>query len=213
MPKPQRIELLERATAYQGYFRIDRYRLRHELFDGGMSGIVEREIFERGHSVAVLPYDPVLDAVVLIEQFRIGPYARGDRPWLVETVAGIVEDGEDAAHVAVREAKEEAGLEVTDLVALPPYYCSPGGTSEFVRLFVGRVDASNAGGTFGLDEEHEDIRVFVCALKEILKKYDDGVLPFAPLAATLQWLDRHKSALRHRWGMAPEPSEDEASLP
>jgi ADP-ribose pyrophosphatase len=87
-------------TLFQGYFRVDRYTLRHRLFRDGWSRPIQREIFERGHAVAVLPYDPVLDSVVLIEQFRAGPLAAGDEPWVIEAIAGIVEDGESAEDVA-----------------------------------------------------------------------------------------------------------------
>ena len=104
------VEIIERATVYQGYFRVDRYRLRHSLFAGGMSAPIEREIFERGHAVAVLPYDSIRDEVVLIEQFRAGAYAAGRPAWLLEIVAGIIEPGETRETVARRETQEEAGL-------------------------------------------------------------------------------------------------------
>ena len=73
----RKVDILERVTAFQGYFRVDRYRLRHETFDGGMSAEITREIFERGHAAAALPYDPVRDEVVLLEQFRVGAHAAG----------------------------------------------------------------------------------------------------------------------------------------
>ena len=114
-PSSKTVELIERTTAFEGYFRIDRYELHHQLFAGGMSDPLTREVYERGHAAAVLPYDPQRDAVVLIEQFRIGAYAAGREPWLIEIVAGIVEAGETSSDVAQRELHEEAGLSAAAL--------------------------------------------------------------------------------------------------
>ena len=69
------IEILGKACVFDGYFRIDRYRLRHTLHQGGMSREIVREVFERGNAVGILPFDPDRDEVVMIEQFRIGAYA------------------------------------------------------------------------------------------------------------------------------------------
>jgi ADP-ribose pyrophosphatase len=127
---PQRVDIEAREVCHDGVFRLERYRLRHALFRGGMSAPLSRELFERGHAVAVLPYDPRTDVVVLIEQFRVGALARVGGPWLVEIVAGVI-DGEEAPEVvARREAIEEAGLELGRLEKICRFYVSPGGTSE-----------------------------------------------------------------------------------
>jgi len=201
MASPSRddIVLLRRETPFQGYFRIDRYTLRHPLFEGGMSGDVTREVFERGHAAAVLPYDPECDTVVLIEQFRAGAYAAGDNPWIVEIVAGIIETGETADAVARREAIEEAGLAIGALEQIAEVFVSPGGTSETVALFCGRCDSRDAGGIHGIDAEDEDIRVIVKPFAEVLVDLNAGrVRSAAPLIA-LQWLALNRDALRARW--------------
>ena len=142
-----RIAVLAQAVAYDGHFKIIRYRLRHRLFAGGMSPELVREVFERGHAVAVLPFDPERGQVVLVEQFRIGAVGVIDDPWLIEPVAGIIEPGEGAPEVARRETAEEAGLELLDLVPACTYFASPGGSTETCQIFIGRVDAAGAGGT------------------------------------------------------------------
>ena len=156
-----RVEVIEKETAYSGYFRIDRYRLRYSLYEGSMGPEVVREVFERGRVAALLMVDPDRDAVVLIEQFRPGPYAAGHQPWLIETVAGVIEGDESAEEMAKREAKEEADCEVMEIFPIMRFFTSPGATTESVTLFCGRVDSSNAGGIHGLDDEGEDIRVIV----------------------------------------------------
>ena len=114
-PHDRKVEIIEKRTAFQGYTRIDEYRLRHSLYQGGMGPEIKREVMERGHAILVLPYDPVRDEIVLIEQFRMGPYVRGDDPWCLEVVAGFIEDGEALEDVVRREAREEAGIELENI--------------------------------------------------------------------------------------------------
>ena len=154
-----RVEIIHRKTAFKGYFQVDHYRLRHRKFDGGWTESMDREVFERGHAAAVVLYDPRLDVVVLIEQFRVGAYAAGVEPWLIEVVAGIIDPGETPEAVVRREAQEEAGCAIGDLHPIGSFLATPGGSSETLTLFCGRVDASEAGGIHGLDHEGEDIRV------------------------------------------------------
>jgi ADP-ribose pyrophosphatase len=194
-----RVVVLERTVAYEGHFKIIRYRLRHLLFAGGMSRELVREVFERGHAVAVLPFDPGRNQVVLIEQFRIGALGMVDDPWLLEPVAGIIESGESAAEVARREAAEEAGLELLDLVPACTYFASPGGSTETCQVFIGRVDSADAGGIFGKADEGEDIKVHVVALDSALDWLGDGRIHAATTVVALQWLALHRAELEERW--------------
>jgi ADP-ribose pyrophosphatase len=197
-----RVVVLEQTLAFDGFFKVIRYRLRHACFAGGMSPELVREVLERGHAVAVLPFDPERDQVVLIEQFRIGALGVVDEPWLVEPVAGIIEPGEDAPQVARREAAEEAGLELLDLVPACTYFASPGGSTETCKVFIGRVDAARAGGIFGVADEGEDIKAHVLPLEEALALLDDGRIHAAPTVVALQWLALHRAELSKRWGPA-----------
>ena len=193
------VDLLAREAAFAGYFRIDRYRLRHRLFAGGWSGEVVREVFERGHAAALLPYDPARDAVVLIEQFRIGAYAAGEPAWLTEVVAGIIEESETPEDVARRETAEEAGLEIGALEPITTFFVSTGGTTQTTALFVGRVEAAGAGGIHGLDDENEDIRVTAMAFDEAMAMCADGRIREAATLIALQWLALNRERLRRDW--------------
>ena len=193
------VELLGKSERYSGFFRINGYRLRHRLFAGGWSGAIEREVFERGHAVGVLPYDPVADSVVLIEQFRIGALVAGMSPWLIEVVAGIAEEGEAPEEVARRETQEEAGLEIQALMPMCRYLVSPGGSSESVRLYCGRVDSRGAGGIHGLAEEHEDIRVDRLAYGEAMSLLEEGRVTNSVSLIALQWLALHRDRVRAVW--------------
>jgi ADP-ribose pyrophosphatase len=194
-----RVVVLEQTVAYDGHFKIIRYRLRHRLFAGGMSRELMREVFERGHAVAVLPFDPERNQVVLIEQFRIGALGVVDDPWLLEPVAGIIEEDESAPEVARREAAEEAGLELLDLVPACTYFASPGGSTETCQVFIGRVDAEDAGGIFGRADEGEDIKVHVVALDTALDWLRDGRIHAATTLIALQWLALHRAQIEERW--------------
>lgn len=193
------VEVIERATAFQGYFRVDRYILRHRRFDGGWTGPVTREVFERGHAAVVLLYDPLRDEVGLTEQFRVGAFAAGLYPWLIETVAGIIDAGESAETTAVREAREEAGVAIADLVPIAKLAVTPGGSTETAQLYCARIDASTFGGLHGIPAENEDIRLLRLASTEALAWVEQGRIINAAAIVAIQWLALHKDELRRRW--------------
>lgn len=192
--------ILKHEVAYQGFFRIERFALQHQLFAGGWGKELTRELFERGHAAAVLPYDPVRDELVLLEQFRIGALQAPGGPWLLEIVAGIIEPGESGEQVVRREADEEAGLTLCQTEFICDYLVSPGGTSERIALFCGRVDASTAAGIHGLAEEGEDIRVSRVSYREATELLAAGRLNSASVIIAMQWLMLNRGRLRERWG-------------
>ncbi|WP_189404234.1 ADP-ribose diphosphatase [Alteromonas halophila] len=193
------VEILNIEPVYDGFFTMQRYQFRHKLFDGGWSDTVTREIFERGHAVAVLPYDPVTEEFVLIEQIRIGALATASTPWLIEIVAGIIDEGETAASVCHREAMEEAGITLENLTKALSYLSSPGGTSERLHIFVAQTDASAAGGIHGLDNESEDILVHRVAEHQALEWLESGHIDNAASVIALQWFFLHKTSLLEKW--------------
>ncbi len=193
------VEVLEKTICYEGFFRLERYRLRYRLFNGDWSQSVVRELFERGHAAAVLPYDPFRDEVILIEQFRIGAMTAPDGPWLMEIVAGVVEAGETGIDVVKRESIEEAACTIVTLIPVYDYLVSPGGTTERVALFCGKVDTSQAGGVYGVAEENEDIRVHVMTVDAALTLLSTGKIRSASAIIALQWLALNRNHVRMLW--------------
>lgn len=193
-------EMVQREVIHQGFFRLARYHLRHELFGGGWSPTFQREVFERGHAAAVLPYDPALDRVALIEQFRPGAVEDADGPWLLEFVAGIIEPGESAEAVVRREAVEEAGCRIGELEYISRYYVSPGGSTETTTLFVGRADLAEVGGVHGNADENEDIRVHIVDAAAAIAMADAGRANNAMAQIGLNWFARHHDRLVREWG-------------
>ena len=193
------VEIIARETRYKGFFSIIAYRFRHRLFNGEMSGEVVREVFERGHAAVLLPYDPQRDEVVLIEQIRIPALDSSDTPWLLEMVAGIIEEGETVEDVARREALEEANIVVKRCKPALNYLASPGGTSERLSIMVGEVDATTAEGIHGLEAENEDIRVHVVSREQAYRWVEEGAIDNAASVISLQWLQLHHESLRKEW--------------
>lgn len=195
----RRFEVLDRTVCYDGYFRLERVRVRFRLFRGGWSRPVVREVFERGHVAAVLLYDPDRDRVVLVEQFRAPAIDAPGGPWLIEVVAGIIEPGETPEAVVRRESVEETGCGFTDVVRIGEVIMTPGGSSERLTLYCGRVDSSSADGVHGLGDEGEDIRVVVMPASEALDAVADGRIHAANAVIALQWLALNRDRLRKAW--------------
>ncbi|EBX8509981.1 ADP-ribose diphosphatase [Salmonella enterica subsp. enterica serovar 4,[5],12:i:-] len=193
------VEIIARETRYRGFFSLDVYRFRHRLFNGEMSGEVKREIFERGHAAVLLPFDPERDEVVLVEQIRIAAYDTSVTPWLLEMVAGMIEEGETIEAVARREAMEEAGLTVGRTRPVISYLASPRGTSERSSILVGEVDATTAVGIHGLADENEDIRVHVVSREQAYQWVEEGKIDNAAAVIALQWLQLHHQELKNEW--------------
>lgn len=194
----QDVEIISKEILYSGFFKMVKYRFKHRLFEGGWSDIIEREMFERGHAAAMLPYDPQRDEVVIIEQIRVGALEH-KHPWQLEIVAGIIDANESADDVVRREAQEEAGIDVFELEKVTSYYPSSGGCSEMLDVYVGRVDATLAQGVHGLDYEGEDIRVHVVSRQHAYQWVVDGKIENGASIIALQWLELNYQRLRQQW--------------
>jgi ADP-ribose pyrophosphatase len=192
------VEITSKETLFCGFFKMVKYTFKHRLFEGGWSQPIEREMFERGHAAALLPYDPVRDEVVIVEQIRVGALEHKN-PWQYEIIAGIIDSDELPQDVARREAIEEAGIEVGSLLPITSYYPSSGGCSERLDVFVGCVDATTAKGIHGLDYEGEDIRVRVMSREEAYQLLKEGVFENGATIIALQWLQLNYQELQSEW--------------
>ncbi|MEZ5503951.1 MAG: NUDIX domain-containing protein [Halioglobus sp.] len=195
----QDVRVLDDRIVWSGHFAMRRLTLRHRRFAGGWSEPIVREVFERGDAVAVLPYDPSTDSLVMIEQFRPGALRGDDSPWMLELIAGVVEVGERDEDVVHREAMEEAACELSDLVPIATVFPSAGACSEQVRLFCGRVGRAAIGGLHGLQDEGEDILVHSVTRSEALQLVARNRIPNGHTLIALQWLAIHGDSLRERW--------------
>jgi ADP-ribose pyrophosphatase len=191
------VQILNCEPLYKGFFKCNKFTIKHKLFNGEWSGPLQREFFERGKAAALLAYDKNKDSVVLVEQFRFGAMDHAHSPWLLELIAGMIEEGQEAEEVAKREALEEAGLVIEQCQFMLNFYVSPGGTTETIDLFIANVDSTNIEGVFGLAEEGEDIRVHVVSRKEAYEWVQSGKINNATTIIGLQWLElNYKTGLK-----------------
>ena len=193
-----RVEITNRKRAYSGFYALDELQLKHETFGGGMSELIHRAVFVTTDAALVLPYDPIRDRVLLVEQIRMGPLARGDDVlWYLEPVAGLIDPGETPHETAIREAKEEAGLDLSLLEPVSEGYLSPGGSTDYQYLYVGLCDLpDDAAGLGGLAGEGEDIRAHLMPFDDLLTRADARNIHNAPLTLITHWLARHRARLR-----------------
>lgn len=195
---PGDVTVCDRRRPYSGFFAVEEYELCHVRFDGSASPVLHRAAFISTDAVTVLPYDPARDRVMVVEQFRMGPFARDDAQcWSLEAIAGRIDPGETPQQTASREAQEEAGLAFDTLHAVHSYYPSPGAMSEYIYSFVGIADLPDAAeGLGGAPDEGEDIRAHVLGWDRLMALMDSGEIENAPLVLSVLWLARHRERLR-----------------
>lgn len=195
--RPEPGDVAARATRrpYARFFGVQEDDLAFRRFDGSASPVVTRAGFVMGDAVTVLPWDPRRDRVLVVEQFRYGPWLRGDpNPWSLEPIAGRIDPGETPEAAARREAAEEAGLDLGALHPVGRYYPSPGAVTEFLISYVAEADLpDSAAGIAGLAAEAEDIRAHVIPFERLMELVATGEAANGPLVLTALWLARHRA--------------------
>jgi ADP-ribose pyrophosphatase len=196
--------IVSQQRAWSGRFAVDLIRFRHRRFDGAMSEPRTWELWRRGRAVALLPYDPITDTVVLIEQFRLPALAAGIQPVLVELPAGLIEDGEDPESAMHRELHEEMRMQADRLQHIGAYILTAGGSDELLELYAGRVTAPASGpdgiiGHTGAEEEGEDIRTRVWPADKAIAVALAGKFPNSVTTIGLLWLAAKRESLREQW--------------
>lgn len=196
----RKVQVLDRRTAWQGFYQLEQLELSHHMFSGAMGPAIKRELFVRPDASCVLPYDIEADAVVLLEQFRVGALDKSANPWLLEVVAGLIDAGEQPLQTACREAQEEAGLVFSSLLPVLDYYPSPGGSNEYVYLFLGLCNSAGLHGQIhGVVAEGEDIRLQVVGFTQAMEMLAQGRINNAPAIICLQWLALNRERLRKEY--------------
>lgn len=194
-----KVRVTGRRPVFDGFNRLDVVDYECCLHEGGWSQSVEREVLIHRNAVAVLPYDPMRDSILLLEQFRPGAYL-SDRPaWQLEPVSGMIEDGQSVGDAARMELREEAGCEITEMEPITGYLVSPGYTTEHVTCFCGRIDAAGREGVFGNRDEGEDIKVHVVTLQDAEAMLRSGEIGYALTIICIQWLLLNRERLQAKW--------------
>ena len=188
-------KIINKKNLYSGFFSLNKYEFIHEKHNGEWTSTVEREVFSGAHVSTLLPYDPIKKEIILIQQFRAGVLSRYDENYLLEIVAGIIDEGENPEETAIRECFEETGCQVKKIQHIQSYFPAPGSSESYYHLYLGEIQAFDGERIKGLEKENEDILVKSFKIDEVRqllkqKKIMNGVTLIA-----LQWffLEYYKS--------------------
>ncbi len=193
------LKIIATENCYQGFFELKKFQIKHRLFAGGWSELIEREVLVRTHVAAAIPYDPYRDEVILIEQFRTGAM-ENSHPWLLEFVAGIANSKDESPEaLMLREMVEEAGVQVLDLKKIYEYWVTPGSSNEYLTLFCAKIDTESAGGIHGLKNEQEDIFVHAVKTEKAFELLAEGRIKSSLTIIGIQWLQLNKAQLDAEW--------------
>jgi|WetSurMetagenome_2_1015567.scaffolds.fasta_scaffold102465_2 ADP-ribose pyrophosphatase len=207
------VKIIRKKKLYSGFCSVNECLLQNKLFSGTWSAPYNREVVNRYDAIGVLPYDPKLDKVVLIEQFRIGAYSpcrqlvendatpTQPSPWLLEIVAGVIDKDETITELIHREMMEETGLKVAKILPVFEYFSSPGASTEKIQLFCAAVDATLAPKFLGMADENEDIKIHVVTSKEAFAAVNSGKIHNAMAIIALLWLELHLTEVRNNFGV------------
>ena len=190
-----------KRIVYKGFFSVEEHDLTYQKFNNDRSDIVTRSTLVSSDAVIVLPYDPVNDRILLIEQFRAGPYVKGDKnPWVLEPIAGLIDAGETPESAGLREALEEAHLEIKKLELVARSYPSPGISTEFFHQYIGIVELLNSSNLIaGLSSENEDIRSHIFEYEQFFEMIESGKVKVGPLILLGLWLSKNRNRLRKKY--------------
>jgi ADP-ribose pyrophosphatase len=195
------VKIKHKTLVHEGFCHIERYEMQHRLFNGAWTPLYTREIMIKPPVAAALSYDPQHDKVVLIEQFRVGALGQNVTPWLIEVVAGIMDqkNAENHEELIRREMREEAGLEIEKLLPIYDYLVTPGCSTEKVKLFCAKVDSTKTPNFCGLKSEHEDIKVHVLSTQEAFAAVRSGQINNTAAIIALQWLELNLENVNQKW--------------
>ena len=191
----------KKRLVYKGFFSVEEHDLSYQKFNKEQSTVVTRSALVSSDAVIVLPYDPVNDRILLIEQFRTGPYVKGDEnPWILEPIAGLIDFGESPENAGIREAQEEAHLKIEKMELVARSYPSPGISTEFFHQYIGIVELLDSSNLIaGLSSENEDIRSHVFEYEQFFEIIESGKAKVGPLILLGLWLSKNRNRLRKKY--------------
>jgi nudix-type nucleoside diphosphatase (YffH/AdpP family) len=184
----RKVEVLSEELVLDAYLSIKKAQVKHELQNGQMSDAQERWNVARGDAASALVYNTDRKQLILVRQFRYPTVIKGSG-WLLETIAGMVDEGETPDQAVRREIEEEIGFRAANVEQFALFYVSPGAVDERVFLFyaeVGESNRTNEGG--GKEEEGEDLEIFYVSPEEARRMVERQEITDAKTLIALQWL-------------------------
>ena len=180
-------KIISKKNLYKGFFKMNEVTLKYKKYNGKWSKDLKRELFGGAQVSAVLPYDPVKNEIILIQQFRPGTISRNLNNYLIEIVAGMIDPGEKPETAAKRECLEETGCEVKKIIPIQGYFPAPGSSESFYHLFLAEIETFKGTRVMGLESENEDILVKSFKVEEVREKMKNGEILNGVALIALQW--------------------------
>ena len=180
-------KIINKKNLYSGFFSLNKYKFIHKKHNGELTDTIEREIFSGAHVSTLLPYDPIKKEIILIQQFRAGVLSRYDENYLLEIVAGMVDDGENPEETAIRECFEETGCEVKKIYPIQSYFPAPGSSESYYHLYLGEIQAFDGERIRGLEKENEDILVKSFKIDDVRQMLKERKIINGLTLVALQW--------------------------
>ena len=180
-------KILNKQNLYSGFFSLNKYEFIHQKHNGDWTDKIQREVFSGAHVSTLLPYDPIRNEIILIQQFRAGVLSRYDDDYLYEIVAGIIDEGENAEDTAKRECLEETGCEVKMIIPIQGYFPAPGSSESYYHLFLGKVDGFDGEKIMGLESENENILVKSFKVGHVREMLKNNQIKNGLTLIALQW--------------------------
>jgi ADP-ribose pyrophosphatase len=185
------VTIESQTEVFRGFRKMDVI----EYVEDGSGLRAKRELVEGRHAVAVVVFDPQLEKLVMIRQFRLGAQLGTGHGFTCEIVAGLIDEGEEPINSAKRELTEETGLVAKRIEPLCQFLTTPGLTSEVIHLFYAEVDASNMARSAGMEDETEQTFPFLLTYDEAMEAVDQNAIFNGIVMLGLMWFSRHRDKL------------------
>lgn len=179
--------IIDKKKLYRGFFELNQLTFKHKKHDGSWSKPLIREVFGGAHVATVLPFDPLTNKIILLDQVRVGLLEKNCDPITKEIVAGIINKNETPEEAAIRECKEEIGCEIKNLLKIHSYYPTPGSSQSYYHLFLGEVESFKGERILGMKEEDEDIMARCYSIKKVKSMLNNGKIINGLTLIALQW--------------------------
>ena len=180
-------KIINKINLHSGFYKMNKYEIMYQKHDGTWTDNLEREIFGGANVSALLPYDPIKDEIILLQQFRTGVISRYDDELLYEIVAGMIDENETPEESAKRECIEETGCIVKKIIPIQNYFPAPGSSESFYHVFLGEIDSIDGKKIMGLKSENEDILVQSFKVKDVREMLINKVITNGVTLIALQW--------------------------
>ncbi len=188
----KKIKTIYKESMYKGYLQLYTYDLEIPSFDAKKGAVrsKKREMVKSADSVLVLIYAPMVDSLVMCQEFRPGVFfnTNQDDPFILECVSGTIDEDKSPEEIAKKEVYEETGLTIDAVKIIASAYKSPGLLTEKTYIYYAEVNGTPEAGLHGVGDE--EIMTHIIPREKIYALMDKGQIIDAATLIALNWF-RH----------------------